>query len=181
MKVFIDTETTGLDPAHHSILSVAIGNKELGYSTFRFQPNPDMIIDPKAMEVNNIDLDGIWSDQTDIFKEHLEYLLKRFGELEPVGHNYQFDMGFLYQVIGKKRYSRYFSRRYVDTMIVAKFIDDSLRECAPVHSFGYSLAALCKIYGYENKHEHTSEGDARATEFIYYSLMQHINKKELDK
>lgn len=177
MKVFIDTETTGLDPAHHSILSVAIGNKELGYSTFRFQPNPDMIIDPKAMEVNNIDLNSVWIDQTDTFKQHLEYLLERFGELEPVGHNYQFDMGFLYQVIGKKGYSRYFSRRYVDTMIVAKFIDDSLKECVdhpPIHTFGYSLSALCKTYGYENEYEHTSEGDARATEAIYHSLMQYI-------
>lgn len=177
MKVFIDTETTGLDPAHHSILSVAIGNKEIGYKEFHFRPNEDLIIDPKAMEVNNIDLNGLWADDTYRFKSHLEKLKLEYEELEPVGHNYQFDMGFLYQVIGKKGYSRYFSRRYVDTMIVAKFIDDSLRECVdrfPLHPFGYSLTALCKVYGYENELGHTAEADARATESIYYSLMQYI-------
>lgn len=175
MKVFIDTETTGLDPTHHSILSVAIGNNDIGYKEFHFRPNEDMIIDPKAIEVNNIDLDGLWADDTYRFKGYLEKLKLEYGDLEPVGHNYQFDMGFLYQILGRKGYERIFSRRYVDTMIVAKFIDEAMVDCDrdPVHN-GYSLKALCECYGVENKESHTATGDAAATESIYCSLMQYV-------
>jgi len=177
MRVFIDTETSGLDPRHHSILSVCLGNKEIGYRTFHIRPDPDKIIDPKAMEVNNIDLDGVWEDQSIAFLEHLQTLVAEHGQLEPVGHNYMFDIGFIQQVLGRRGYDKFFSRRYVDTMIVAKFIDDAMKECVdrlPVHPYGYSLSALCKTYGYENEQEHTAEGDARATESIYHSLMQYI-------
>lgn len=167
MKVFVDTETSGLDPRHHSILSICLGSKEIGYSTFHFQPDPDMIIDPVALGINNIDLDGIWSDHTDQFKEHLEYLLERFGQLEPIGHNYMFDIGFIQQITGVKGYSKYFSRRYLDTMIIAKF----LSEVGMVMSESYSLAHLCESFNIENKGAHTAEGDVKATEKLYEALI----------
>lgn len=168
MKVFVDTETSGLDPRHHSILSVCLGNKDIGYFTFHMSPDPDMIIDPKAMEVNNIDLDGFWIDQTDEFIEHLEYLLERYGQLEPVGHNYMFDIGFIQQVTGRRGYEKFFSRRYLDTMIIAKF----LSEVGMVKSESYSLAHLCESFEIENEGAHTAEGDAKATEWLYNHLLE---------
>lgn len=163
MKVFVDTETSGLDPRHHSILSVCLGNKEIGYTTFHIRPNPDGIIDPKAMEINNIDLDGVWEDQSIAFLEFLQKLTAEHGQLEPIGHNYMFDIGFIQQVLGRRGYEKFFSRRYLDTMIIAKFMDEAIG----ITETSYSLKDLCWRCGHVNEHAHTSEGDARATEAVY--------------
>jgi len=167
MKVFVDTETSGLDPRHHSILSVCLGNKDIGYKTFHIRPDPDMIIDPKAMEVNNIDLDGVWEDQSIAFLECLQEMVAEHGQLEPVGHNYMFDIGFIQQVLGRRGYDKFFSRRYLDTMIIAKF----LSEVGMVKSESYSLAHLCESFEIENEGAHTAEGDVKATEKLYEALI----------
>ena len=167
MRVFVDTETSGLDPRHHSILSVCLGNKDIGYKTFHIRPDPDKIIDPKAMEVNNIDLDGVWVDESVKFVRFLEALVTQYGGLEPVGHNYMFDIGFIQQITGTKGYYKYFSRRYLDTMIIAKF----LSEVGMVMSESYSLAHLCESFNIENEEAHTAEGDVKATEKLYEALI----------
>lgn len=167
MKVFVDTETSGLDPKHHSILSVCLGNKDIGYKTFHIRPDPDMIIDPKAMEVNNIDLDGLWEDQSIAFLEYLQEMVAEHGQLEPIGHNYMFDIGFIQQVLGRRGYEKFFSRRYLDTMIIAKF----LSEVGMVKSESYSLAHLCESFEIENEEAHTAEGDVKATEKLYEALI----------
>ena len=176
MKVFVDTETSGLDPRHHSILSVCLGNKDIGYKTFHIRPDPDNIIDPKAMEVNKIDLDGLWEDQSIAFLEYLQTMFAEHGQLEPIGHNYMFDIGFIQQVLGRRGYEKFFSRRYLDTMIIAKFIDEALldREGKVVHRGGYSLKSLCEEYDIENEFAHTAEGDVRATETLYHKLVDYI-------
>lgn len=163
MKVFVDTETSGLDPRHHSILSVCLGNKEIGYTTFHIRPDPDKIIDPKAMEINNIDLDGVWEDQSIAFLDFLQKLTAEHGQLEPIGHNYMFDIGFIQQVLGRRGYESFFSRRYLDTMIIARFLDEAHER----KDGKYSLNDLCQRVGYVNEYAHTSEGDVRATEVVY--------------
>lgn len=167
MRVFVDTETSGLDPKHHSILSVCLGNKDIGYKTFHIRPDPDMIIDPKAMEVNNIDLGGLWEDQSIAFLEYLQEMVAEHGQLEPIGHNYMFDIGFIQQVLGRRGYEKFFSRRYLDTMIIAKF----LSEVGMVKSESYSLAHLCESFEIKNEEAHTAEGDVKATEKLYEALI----------
>lgn len=164
MKLFVDCETGGLDPKHHPILTLCIGNKILGYHNFRFNPNEDLILDPKAMEINGIT--GFPDDSADLvgwLKDHV----KEYDLIEPIGHNYMFDIGFIQQITGTKGYYKYFSRRYLDTMIIARF----LSEAGAADFEGFSLSALCTYFDIENLGAHSAQGDVQATEKLYAELI----------
>lgn len=170
----IDTETGGLDPAVHSILS-------LGATVYPYTPgDPEFsvlvketpfVVEHGALGVNKIDLvehatkaegpAAAWFKFID-FVQTTSNLERCFGKFVLAGHNVPFDIGFLrrlHRLSGDTRaFDTLFSHRFDDTMTIGRY----LARCGhPIERFG--LADLLKHFGLKNDAAHTALADARAT------------------
>lgn len=169
MNLFIDTETTGLDPAKNSIISIGFGSKQFGsYHELKMRPTDDSKIDQMALEVNGYSLQEIlsWPDPREAWAE-FESILGGHT-YTPIYHNAYFDISFIVASLGKERYDKLFSWRYVDTMSIAEYLNASgLKEVT-----GRSLAYLCGLYNINNERAHSAVSDARATEEVYEAMIE---------
>lgn len=178
----IDTETGGLDPQVHSILS-------LGAVVYPYEPSVNefsefilerpVVVDTKALEVNRIDLvehgkralspEKAW-EKFILFVNAQAGLHRLFGKVVLAGHNVPFDIGFLrrlHRLSGDQTpFEEYFSHRFVDTMAVGVF----MQLCGYVGKVG--LADLLPVVGLKNDAQHTALGDARATAMLLEAMRQ---------
>ena len=110
-QVFLDTETTGLDPNQgHRIIEIAaveINNRQLSENQFHVYTNPEREIDAAAQEVHGITLEFL-KDKS-LFKDIAEEFLNFVQGSELIIHNAPFDIGFLKYGIREDRSSE--SRR----------------------------------------------------------------------
>lgn len=104
MKLFVfDTETGGLDPAQHSLLTLAGVVWEDGEIVDQIDLmicEPIISTTPEAMQVNKLDLATVRRDGLKLVDAvgKLEAFLKKHWGHDPVplaGHNVAFDVGFL--------------------------------------------------------------------------------------
>ena len=99
---FIDTETTGLDPVNNEIIEIAI--KIIDTDTFptnieyefegKFKIRRMDLASPKALEINGYNEED-WQGAYSWSKLACERLLKQLKGCVVVGHNVQFDIGFI--------------------------------------------------------------------------------------
>lgn len=175
--LFIDTETGGLEPGKHSLLSVALGVWEEGEITHTLDLNlvHDVYsVTAKALEINKIDLRqtrvGYTSFEANI--AIMDFLQKHFGKEKAtiVGQNIHFDIGFLTDLFTKERYEMYFSHRTIDTASVMRYT-----EMVGITSIGGS--GLSDAIKYFKLHvpddiRHTALGDVYATAAVFNKLLQ---------
>lgn len=179
--LFIDTETGGLDPRVHPLLSVGLvvgDDGEIRQSLELLVKHEPYVVSAPAMKVNRIDL----------VKHHAQALEPRevlavldiFVQQhfpcahEPiilVGHNVGFDRAFLqtfYESQGRAFEPR-FSHRIVDTHSLAV----GLREAGKLSLENLSSSALFAHFGIEVSEEarHTALGDVLATFELYGKLI----------
>lgn len=99
--VFLDTETTGLDPNRHELLEVAMLVRTQSHPgsdlTINFSLNIDPLkADPKALEVNHY-----FERQDELLKMRIShalagrFLLQQLTDAVVVGNNVQFDLRFV--------------------------------------------------------------------------------------
>lgn len=131
----LDTETGGLEPDRHSLLSVGMvvwADGKLGAEDEFFVAESEIECDAEAMAVNGIDIN--WLTRTGLPPELAVTRLERFlNEQFPVaeyaaipiaGHNVSFDMAFvrrLYRIAGRGAGPR-FSHRALDTASILRFL-----------------------------------------------------------
>lgn len=93
---FLDTETTGLDKQRHEIIEIAIivveGGKLRIYNT-RIMPTHIATADPVALKINGYTPSG-WANAP-TFKEQAQTIADLICGNVVVGHNVQFDVGFI--------------------------------------------------------------------------------------
>lgn len=183
MYVIIDTETTGLDPVKHAMISVGFVfkpdlNKDYIAAQKEFKMNPGTYsIDKRALTVNGYTEEEIksWPDRAKTI-ESIKKMIENWGlaydKMTPVGHNYLFDRGFLLQILPTHFYEVYFSYHYMDTMNVANFFN----LVKPGFSKGVSLGALREKYNVPHDGAHSALADALATAEVMKGL---INEVEL--
>jgi DNA polymerase III epsilon subunit-like protein len=178
MYAIIDTETTGLDPEKHAVISVrAVIKSDLreDYALARaeFKINPKgFAIDPKALEVNGYTEEEInsWPDRVEVIPRIWDFFSK-FAKATPVGHNYPFDQSFLTrQVFGRDIYDKFFNYRMIDTASLAL----ALNIARPGFSAGTSLNALREKFKVSNVGAHTALVDAESTAVIIKELLYEI-------
>lgn len=177
--IVIDTETGGLDPAEHSILSIGLvtDTDELDVPLIR---EPALCTTPKAMEVNGIDLTAVAQHGVSVEDacEAVDTFLKKhmsqheWGLCVMAGHNITFDMGFLkrlYRLAGRP-FARTVPHRTVDTHTLlfslwqaGKLPADALKSDGAFAHFNLPVGQA----GFE---AHTAIGDARLT----YALLRHL-------
>lgn len=106
--VVVDTETGGLDPQVHSLLSVGMWTldtvtKTLGNPLYFLVREPHIVTVPQAMKVNGLKVEDIERDGLDPHAAlHLiRNYCRQLGDRPPtgVGHNVAFDLSFLSRLV----------------------------------------------------------------------------------
>lgn len=181
----IDTETGGLDPATHSILSVGAIIWEDGKLMDSFEVyvlEPTLQVDKKAMEVNRISLPWLHQhglNPADAVKQFIAFIERNFNEYQNqrdkvpiVGHNINFDVGFLKRLfsLAGQNYDEVFSHRVLDTAGILRFL--SLAGKISIHGAGSTAAFDYFHIDINSSERHTALADARATGQLLTKLIE---------
>lgn len=190
----IDTETTGLEPGYHEIVQICIlpldsklnVRKDVLPFYINIKPDHPERADPKAMEVNKLDLLNICRTGVDhvaaldMFEEWFNTLgipWNKYGSAQckiiPLGHNYGFDKGHIHAWFGEAYYNEKFHYHYRDSMHVALALNDHASFKAETVPFSkVNLSWLCKKLNVVNDKAHDALSDCVATAEVYKKLVQ---------
>jgi len=144
-KIFLDTETTGLDPNQgHRIIEIAaveMINRQLSNNQFHVYINPEREIDEAAQEVHGLTLDFL-SDKA-LFQDVAQDFIDFIADSELIIHNAPFDLGFLNMELGriKKGVVEDYVEKVTDSLAMARELRPGQRN---------NLDALCRHYGVDN-------------------------------
>lgn len=170
--VVIDTETGGLDPDNHSLLTVAMivtRNMEIIAGHEWWLKHDEYQVTDRALEINGIDL-----------KEHDETALPAAEAIEDMlnflehfrlpnervvffGQNTIFDKQFLEAAVERsghtKRYRSLVSHRYIDLMSITAFLNLT----GHLKTDNLGLDAVLTLLDIEQTQRHHALGDAQMT------------------
>jgi DNA polymerase-3 subunit epsilon len=144
-QIFLDTETTGLDPNQgHRIIEIAaieFNNRQITTNKFHAYINPEREIDSAAQEVHGITLEFL--KDKPYFKDIASDFIAFIKDAEIIIHNAPFDVGFLNMELGKIGLEKInnFCTQITDSLKFAKDIRPGQRN---------SLDALCKAFDVDN-------------------------------
>ena len=176
--LFIDTETGGMDPGKHSLLSLAMvvwEDKEI-IDSLEILINDGVLYTTKeALAVNRIDLEkhklAALSPQ-EAMDQLLIFIGKHFPGKEKItlaGHNVHFDVVFLkpFFSANNKDFSEFFSHRVMDTSSILHYLylSGQIKQKAISSDEAFDLFDI-KVEG-----RHTALGDAIATARLFTKLL----------
>lgn len=180
--LFLDTETGGLDPGKHSLLSMGfvVGDEGVVRHSLEILIKHDAyVVSGGGLRVNRIDLvehDAIALEPVEAMAV-LDVFLQQYFPCakEPitlVGHNVAFDRDFLgvfFAELGRPLEPR-ISHRLVDTHSIAS----ALRDAGKLDIENLSSSALFAHFGIEIPEDkrHTALGDALGTFELYWKLVE---------
>jgi DNA polymerase-3 subunit epsilon len=179
----IDTETGGLDPQRHSILSLGVVVWEDGEIRDELElpiAESRIVADEGALKVNQINLDEhrlAALAPADAAERLREFAESHFGRppsnsrIPLVGHNVGFDVGFLRRLcrLAEFPYDRYFSHRVIDTAGIVRFLNLAGR--LPLKGAGSTESFEYFGIKFEPGARHTALADARATAVLLTKLI----------
>ena len=166
-QIFLDTETTGLDPKQgHRVVEVAgveMFNRRLTGKHFHRYLNPEREMDARAQEIHGLS-DDFLADKPK-FREIAQEFLEFVSGSELVIHNAPFDVSFLDSELGLVGMPqiRNHCPNVVDTLALAKELHPGKRN---------NLDALCERYGV-NHSKRTLHGallDAELLAEVYLAM-----------
>lgn len=180
--VIIDTETGGLSPREHSLLTIGmvfVKDGEIRHKKEWFVKHDVYNVSAKAMEINGINLvehDRKAQPIEDIRKEFHRIMEEIYPISKPsvVGHNISFDIGFVHEQFMEKRiFEGYVTHRNIDTAGIARFLIDA----GIIKMTKADLTSLIKYYldGSPSEDRHTALYDAEKTYEIYKRMMAELS------
>lgn len=178
--VFLDTETTGIDPEDHRVIEIGaleMVDRQLTGKSFHEYINPKRSIDPGALKVHGITEESL-QDKPE-FTAIADALLTFIDGAEVIMHNASFDQRFIdaeLRRIGKK----------VKMEDCCK-ITDSLKMARSLYPMQKnSLDALCNRLGVSNQHRtlHGALIDTEILAEVYLKMtssQEELNLKSMQK
>jgi DNA polymerase-3 subunit epsilon len=177
--VFIDTETGGLHPAHHSLLSIGLVEWQNG----RISQTKEILVDDgelkateAALAINKIDLNS-HRESAISPNEAIQGILSFIGwtsnqhdKVTLAGHNVGFDIKFTHHLFESQNYNfeDYFSHRSIDTSSILHYLYFSGKLSLKI--IGSSEAF--EHFGIKVHGRHTALGDAIATAKLFNELIK---------
>ena len=165
--VFLDTETTGLDPAlGHRIVEIAaveVCNRRLTDRHFHRYLNPGRESDEGALRVHGLTREFLRDKPVfqDVCSEFLEFI----ADAEIFIHNAPFDVGFINRELDLIRFESMQNHclQIIDTLVLAKELHPGKRN---------NLDALCERYQIDNSHRtlHGALLDAELLAEVYLAM-----------
>ena len=144
-QIFLDTETTGLDPNQgHRIIEIAaieMNNRQVTQNHYHTYLNPERDIDSAAQDVHGITLEFL--QDKPLFRNIASEFLDFIKDYEIIIHNAPFDIGFINMELGKISFEKLetYASSIFDTLKLAKEIRPGQRN---------NLDALCRAYDIDN-------------------------------
>jgi DNA polymerase III subunit epsilon len=181
--LFIDTETGGLDPDKHSLLSIAFviwEDKEIIDSKEILINDGILSVTEEALAINKIDIEkhkqsAVSSSQA--VDEILSFIGKHFpgqGKITLAGHNVHFDVNFLkaFLAANNKDFNEFFSHRIIDTSSILNY----LYLAGHIKQRAISSDEAFGLFDIQVPGRHTAMGDATATAELLTRLLNLIKK-----
>jgi len=166
--VVLDTETTGLDPRRDRLITIgAVGvlADEIVLAD-SFETMLKVAYNNSAVTVHGITREEAMDGMDE--PEALELFLGYLGDGVIVGHHILHDIATL-----NAAYERHFGftlrNRFLDTMDLTLHLQQDGAFGAGVE--GFSLDALCELFGVPPRDRHTAGGDAFITALIFLRLL----------
>jgi DNA polymerase III subunit epsilon len=181
--LFIDTETGGLDPEKHSLLSVAMvvwEDMEITDSLELLINDGILSVTDEALAINKIDIEKHKKSAmspSQAIEQILLFTSRHFPRQRKItvaGHNVQLDISFLKILFSrnKKDFSKFFSHRIIDTSSILHYLylAGYLKQRAISSDDAFELFEI-KVDG-----RHTASGDAMASAELFNKLL-YLTKK----
>ena len=176
--LFIDTETGGLNPEEHSLLSLALvvwEDMEIIDSKEILINDGKLSVTDEALAINHIDIEKhkiTALSPSRAMDEIFLFINKYFPGTKKItlaGHNVQFDINFLrlFFTGNYEDFSKYFSHRIIDTSSILYYL----------YLTGYikyratSSDEAFELFEIKVKNRHTALGDALATAKLFNKLL----------
>lgn len=183
--LFVDTETTGLDPKINGIHQIAgqivISGKVVEEFDFKFRPLPTEKVEPAALAVSGLIADDIANRPTDSktvyakFDAMLATHVNRYDKNDKfiiAGYNCGFDAGFINEWFRKHKNIYFFGLchggAYLDGLNLALLLE--IKSGGRVFVPDRKLATVAKTLGIELEEAHDALADIRATRQVIREL-----------
>lgn len=201
----IDTETGGLDPKHHSLLSVGMVSLQVFSDHVDIRHCRQVLVKHEtykvtsgALKVNNINLvehEKTAFEPLEALKEVIKYI--EYCGFTPehravlLGHNIKFDIGFLKPLFDeydiflqdedsdyKSTWDKLIGHHHIDTCSIAKFAYHTRNIFNDISS-SKDLFAFFEMEGIDPQYGlHTALGDALRTAYAYKSLVDAMRRTD---
>lgn len=147
--IVLDFETTGLDKVYDSIIEIAAIRFENGVEKEKYVTlvKPLLHIPPEATAINHITNQMVRNAPSE--KDTIPKLIDFIGDNIIVGHNVNFDIGFL--EIAAQRQGKNVQYNYIDTMSIAKKLFPDLPD--------YKLGTIAQFLDFDTSSLHRAEAD----------------------
>lgn len=178
--LWIDTETTGLDPDKNAMIQLAylveIGGGVVEEGDFLIRPFEGAKVDEKALEINKrsgaeiMAFDELGLVMKD-FKKILAKYVNKFNKLDKfvlAGYNVSFDEQFLRSAFTLTKDKFFGSWFFWPKREVASYVSEHIAEQG-LRLKNYKLETLCKHFSIEIQ-AHEAMSDIAATRDLYYIL-----------
>jgi DNA polymerase III subunit epsilon len=176
--LFIDTETGGLDPNKHSLLSLGMvvweDNKIVDSQELLINDG-QLSVTKEALSINKINIEEhkkIAIPSAQAIEKIIAFISKHFPDQRKItiaGHNVHFDVNFLKLFFSrnKKDFSKYFSHRIIDTSSILYY----LYLAGQIAQKAISSDAAFELFEVKVDGRHTALGDAIATAKLFTKLL----------
>lgn len=181
--LFVDTETGGMNPNKHSLLSFAM----VVWQDMEILDSQELLINDgknsvteQALSINKIDIEEHMQSAlspSQAIEKILLFISKHFPPQRKItlaGHNVHFDVNFLKVFFSQhnENFNTYFSHRIIDTSSILHylFLAGHLKHKAISSDEAFELFKI-KVKG-----RHTALGDAVATAKLFNKLL-YLTKK----
>jgi DNA polymerase III epsilon subunit-like protein len=165
--VFVDIETTGLDPEIHEIIEIAILPLKGPVWQTKIKPEHLDVASPKALEINGYqDHPEDWEDAPRFLNIAPE-IAAHLKDTMIAGQNTQFDMGFIRSLF--KRHDlplKGVPYSWVDTVSLA------YEHLVPLGTPDLKLGTTCDFLGISNDGQHTAAADVYRTREAYLKMIR---------
>ena len=178
--IFVDTETGGVDPSKHSLLSVGLVawdyNDGIIDTIEIFIKQDQYTVTKEAQKLNKFDIETHEKKAVpplmaiNAIKGFSISNTNRTNDIQLAGHNIQFDVSFLKKLFKdqNKSFNQLFSHRMIDTYSVLKFLQDADK----INLDHISSASAFRLFHIKVDGRHSALGDAIATAQLYGELLK---------
>lgn len=179
--IYLDVETSGLNPTIHGILQIAciaeVNGVLVGSFNEYLKPHDSLKIDKKALEVNGIKKKQIklFEDEKIVLDKLVKWVAKYGSYLQPCGYNVGFDTNFLKELYARHdvSYPKSFNYYDIDTFSIVKVLvaEDKLKK-----GENLKLGTVCKQMGIKLDNAHDALADIKATRELHKKLVKEFLK-----
>jgi DNA polymerase-3 subunit epsilon len=164
-RVYVDVETTGLDPQRHEIIEFAATKDDGSFYETKIEPQHINRAEQEALDINGY-TEALWADASKM--DEVAPLIQEFlTDCVIVGHNVRFDMGFIAVMFKQANIRIHLDHHLVDTVTLA------YEHLVPVGLQSLSLRKICEFLGIPPEPDvHRAMNGARCAQQVYHKLVR---------